>query len=27
VLRDAYPGVYGQLAAFFRQDPAARLSL
>jgi Mlc titration factor MtfA (ptsG expression regulator) len=25
VVRDDYPGVYGQLAAFYRQDPAARL--
>jgi Mlc titration factor MtfA (ptsG expression regulator) len=23
---DGYPGVYGQLAAFYRQDPAARLA-
>lgn len=25
VLRDEYPRVYGQLSAFYRQDPAARL--
>ena len=25
-LRDAYPEVYGQLAAFYRQDPARRLA-
>jgi Mlc titration factor MtfA (ptsG expression regulator) len=25
VLKEAYPAVYGQLAKFFRQDPAARL--
>ena len=24
-VRDDYPDVYGQLAAFYRQDPAARL--
>ena len=24
VLKDSYPDVYGQLAAFYRQDPAAR---
>jgi Mlc titration factor MtfA (ptsG expression regulator) len=24
-VRDDFPGVYGQLAAFYRQDPAARL--
>jgi Mlc titration factor MtfA (ptsG expression regulator) len=26
LLRDAYPVVYGQLAAFYRQDPASRLA-
>jgi MtfA peptidase len=25
LLRDEYPGVYAQLSAFYRQDPAARL--
>ena len=26
LLRDAYPVVYGQLAAFYRQDPASRVA-
>ena len=26
-VRDSYPGVYEQLALFYRQDPAARRGL